>query len=290
MIKSMTGFGKSSGTFNNRQISVEIKTLNSKQLDISFKASSIYHPFEPELRSLISKELVRGKVYCIIQTESLESETTGAINFNLAKSYLDQIMELKRHLKLKDNPDYLSLLIRMPDVFITKDPDAEHEEYLMVVDLLKKAISKVDDFRKKEGKILYMDISQRMKSINSLSEGISNYEKERIIKLKERIIRELNESIGNGFDRNRFEQELIYYIEKLDITEEQVRLKNHLDLFMQTLDEDTSNGRKLGFIAQEIGREINTIGAKANDKDIQKIVVEMKDELEKTREQLMNIL
>lgn len=291
MIRSMTGYGKAAGMIRSRQITVEIKSLNSKQLDISLKIPSFYNEYEPEIRNAIAQHLERGKVYCNVQVDNTGDDTETTINLQTATSYYSQMKALEKELKLGSSPDYLSILMRMPDILKTPQPEPDNEEHNTLTGILLKAIKIVDLFREQEGRIMAEDILKRINRIHDRLLAVEPYENERITRLKGRITRELNEGMENGVDRNRFEQEMIYYLEKLDITEEKIRLANHLDYFAGVMkDGSAANGRKLGFIAQEIGREINTLGAKANDSDIQKLVVEMKDELEKIKEQLLNIL
>lgn len=287
----MTGYGKAAGMIRSRQITVEIKSLNSKQLDISLKIPSFYNEYEPEIRNAIAQHLERGKVYCNVQVDNTGDDTETTINLQTATSYYSQMKALEKELKLGSSPDYLSILMRMPDILKTPQPEPDNEEHNTLTGILLKAIKIVDLFREQEGRIMAEDILKRINRIHDRLLAVEPYENERITRLKGRITRELNEGMENGVDRNRFEQEMIYYLEKLDITEEKIRLANHLDYFAGVMkDGSAANGRKLGFIAQEIGREINTLGAKANDSDIQKLVVEMKDELEKIKEQLLNIL
>lgn len=287
----MTGYGKAAGMHKSRQITVELKTLNSKQLDITMKIPSIYNEMEPEIRSVIAHQLERGKVYCSVFVDNVGDDSGTTVNQLLAKTYYTQLKELEKSLGLPESTDYLSVLLRMPDILKTPQSEPDPEENLLLKSTLEQAVGLVNLFRAAEGKSLYTDIEQRVHKIETLLERTEPFEKDRIVRLKERMLKELNEGLENGFDQNRFEQEMIYYLEKLDITEEQIRLSNHLKYFLQVMEESSSgNGRKLGFIAQEIGREVNTLGSKANDANIQKLVVEMKDELEKIKEQLLNIL
>lgn len=287
----MTGYGKAAGMIRSRQITVEIKSLNSKQLDITLKLPSYYNEYEPEIRNIIAQHLERGKVYCNIQVDNTGDDAATSVNRQLAAKYYDQLKALEGELKLGSSPDYLALLLRMPDILSSPLSEPDKEEHKTLTGILVQAINIVDVFRKQEGGIMAADILMRIGRINDRLLAVEPYEQERIARLKGRIMKELNEGIENGVDRNRFEQEMIYYLEKLDITEEKTRLANHLDYFSAVMkDQSVANGRKLGFISQEIGREINTLGAKANDSDIQKLVVEMKDELEKIKEQLLNIL
>jgi len=290
MIKSMTGYGKAIGEYQGKQITVELKSLNSKQLDLSMKTPSRYLELEPEIRNQLARMLERGKLYCSIQVDSVAEGAVPEINMEIAEACYGQLKVLEQKLGLESRSDYLALLVRMPDVFRSQQSVAEAEEQQAILAATLLAISSLDEFRQKEGEILGKDIIQRIGLIHGLLKEVEPYEEQRIIRLRERIVKDLEVIMDKGYDQNRFEQEMIYYLEKLDITEEKTRLKSHLDYFLQVMGEDSANGRKLGFIAQEIGREVNTLGSKANDADIQKIVIRMKDELEKIKEQLLNIL
>ncbi|MFO7722046.1 MAG: YicC/YloC family endoribonuclease [Bacteroidales bacterium] len=290
MIKSMTGYGKAVGEYGGKQITVELKSLNSKQLDLSMKTPSRYLELEPEIRNQLARMLERGKLYCSVQVDAVAEGAVPEINMELAEACYDQLKALEQKLGLEGRSDYLSLLVRMPDVFRTQQSVAGAEEQQAILAATLQAIGSLDEFRQKEGEILGKDIIQRIGLIGTLLKEVEPFEQQRMIRLRERIVKDLEVIMDKGYDQNRFEQEMIYYLEKLDITEEKTRLKSHLDYFLQVMGEDSANGRKLGFIAQEIGREVNTLGSKANDADVQKIVIRMKDELEKIKEQLLNIL
>jgi uncharacterized protein (TIGR00255 family) len=291
MIKSMTGFGKALVEVSGKKVNVEIRSLNSKQLDLNFRIPYIYKEKELELRSEISKQVERGKVDVSIYLESIQDTAPIAINKTLAKFYYNELKELSKELK-ETNQNLLSLVMKMPEVLkaekeIVELDETEWKEIKKTTDLAVEAFQK---FRSDEGKTLEKEFRSRIAIIGSLLMEVVSLDGLRIKNIKERIKNNLTETIDKDkIDQNRFEQELIYYIEKLDITEEKLRLKTHLDYFIATLEEPTA-GRKLGFITQEIGREINTIGSKANDSGIQKLVVQMKDELEKIKEQLLNVL
>ncbi|HSH66082.1 MAG TPA: YicC/YloC family endoribonuclease [Bacteroidia bacterium] len=291
MIKSMTGFGKALVEVSGKKVNVEIRSLNSKQLDLNFRIPYIYKEKELELRSEISKQVERGKVDVSIYLESIQDTAPIAINKTLAKFYYNELKELSKELK-ETNQNLLSLVMKMPEVLkaekeIVELDETEWKEIKKTADLAVEAFQK---FRSDEGKTLEKEFRSRIAIIGSLLMEVVSLDGLRIKNIKERIKTNLTETIDKDkIDQNRFEQELIYYIEKLDITEEKLRLKTHLDYFIATLEEPTA-GRKLGFITQEIGREINTIGSKANDSGIQKLVVQMKDELEKIKEQLLNVL
>jgi uncharacterized protein (TIGR00255 family) len=291
MMKSMTGFGKALAEVSGKKINVEIRSLNSKQLDLNFRIPYIYKEKELELRSEVSKQVERGKVDVSIYLESIQDVMPVAINKTLARFYYNELKSLSEELKEKDQ-NLLPLVLKMPEVLkgekeIVELDEAEWKEIKKAVD---QAIEAFQKFRSDEGRTLAKEFKSRIAIIASLLLEVVKLDGLRITNIKERIKTNLAEAIDKDkIDQNRFEQELIYYIEKLDITEEKLRLKTHLDYFTVTL-EELAAGRKLGFITQEIGREINTIGSKANDSGIQKLVVQMKDELEKIKEQLLNVL
>ena len=290
MIKSMTGYGKASCETENKRITIELKSLNSKQLDINAKLPSAYREKEPEIRNIISNKLERGKIDLYITYEITGAISDYSINKNTAISHYRELKELAKELG-EEPKDYFSLLIKMPDIFNSSTDNVSDEEWERFINAIEEVVAKVDGFRIAEGDILRKDIEGRICLIEELLNTIEPFEKARLNIIKDRIKNNLTEIIDtNKVDKNRFEQELIYYLEKIDITEEKIRLKKHLDYFIDTLNEKTSSGKKLSFVTQELGREINTIGSKANDVDIQKIVVRMKDELEKVKEQLANIL
>lgn len=289
MLKSMTGYGKYVLDHPQKKITVECRSLNSKQLDASVKLPYAFRIKEHEIRSMLSKELERGKVDFSIYVELLSDTDNGVINKSLAKTYFNSLKSLASDLNQTDT-DILAAVIRMPDVYRNEKTDVDEEEWKEIESGIKKALEDLSAFRKKEGKILETDFVSRIKSLHEKLSLIQELDPKRMEKIREKINNNLEENFGKEkIDQNRFEQEMIYFLEKIDITEEKVRLKAHLDYFTKTLYE-SSTGRKLGFIAQEIGREINTIGSKANDAEIQKIVVEMKDELEKIKEQINNVL
>ncbi|MCU0359827.1 MAG: YicC family protein [Bacteroidia bacterium] len=289
MIKSMTGFGKASAESKDNLITIEIRSLNSKGADVSLRLSSALRNYEAELRNEISKLLERGKIDLSIYLESKKVITPTEINVTLAKAYHDQLRNLAIELN-EPLHDPIAQILRLPDVMKTERKESDEEEWKVIKTAVMEAVKELNAFRDKEGLSLKTDLEQRLNNIeNSLNE-IAKLDVIRLENLKQRIKTNITEAIGkNNIDQNRFEQELIYYIEKLDINEEKVRLKTHLDYFIETCAEN-SPGRKLNFIAQEIGREINTIGSKANDAPIQKLVVLMKDELEKIKEQVNNVL
>lgn len=290
MLQSMTGFGKATGTFSNKKITVEIKSLNSKSLDLFIRMPSIYRQNEIEIRKTIGKALDRGKVECSIQVELIGDETNQKINKHLIRSYYKQLSELGDELNLsKDN--LLATLIRMPDVFATESEELNEEEWQFICKVLDDAIKEHIKFREEEGRQLSDEFKLRINNIRDAFNEVPKYEEGRIESIKERIENNLEEFVGlSKIDKNRFEQELIFYVEKFDISEEKLRLGNHLNYFLETLNDDQSQGKKLGFITQEIGREINTLGSKSYHSEMQKLVVGMKDELEKIKEQILNTL
>lgn len=291
MIKSMTGYGKALVSLPNKNIILEIKALNSKYFDFVPRIPSLYKEKEHLIRTLLNGKLERGKIELSILIENIGADTAVKVNYGVADAYLKQITELKEKLNLPEDPSLLSTLLKMPDVLSSPIADVDEGEWMAVEKGLKQAIANLDSYRKAEGEVLRNDFADRIQLIRDYSERVVPFEKPRIALLKERFKKNLASlAEETSYDSNRFEQELIYYIEKLDITEEKVRLSRHLDYFLETLNDGDSNGKKLNFIAQEIGREVNTIGSKANNVDIQKLVVMMKDELEKIKEQLSNIL
>ncbi len=291
MIRSMTGYGKAECLLADKKLTIEIKSLNSKQLDTNIRLPALYREKELEIRQLIASELKRGKVECAFYYE-LSSETApGTINEPVVKGYYQQLYKISGELGLQASPELLSTVMRMPDTIRTEKPELEETEWEAVKKALKQAVDNVIIFRSQEGKSLDVDLRQRIDAIARKLEEAGSYEKERIDMVRERIGKHLEDfSKKNTVDENRFEQELIYYIEKLDISEEKVRLAHHCNYFLETLEDQNPAGKKLGFISQEMGREINTLGSKANHKELQKLVVEMKDELERIKEQVLNIL
>ena len=285
----MTGFGKATKEFEKRTVNVEVRSLNSKGMDLSFRLSSTYREYELELRSEITRLLERGKVDLTVYVESKAIETPVEINSALAKEYHKKIKQLAAELK-EPVTDVLYQVLKMPDVLKSERKEADENEWKEIKTVISSAIESLNKFRGEEGKSIEKDFTDHLGVIKNSLDKIIELDKSRIAGIKDRIKGNLTEVIGaDKIDANRFEQELIYYIEKLDINEEKVRLKTHLDYFLTTMKEP-SGGRKLNFIAQEIGREINTIGSKANHAEMQKLVVLMKDELEKIKEQTSNVL
>ncbi len=287
----MTGFGKATGEITGKKVTVEVRSLNSKGIDLNLRLPYIYKEKELELRTDVSKQIERGKVDITVFTESTEETIPVTINKTLAKSYYKELKALSIELNESDQ-HLLALVVKMPDVMKAERETVEldEKEWKQVKTTVDKAIEAFQKFRSDEGKTLTKEFDSRINTISSLLLEVITLDGLRIQNIKERIKTNLAEAIDKEkIDQNRFEQELIYYIEKLDITEEKLRLKTHLDYFTKTMQEPAS-GRKLGFISQELGREINTIGSKANDASIQQLVVQMKDELEKIKEQLLNVL
>lgn len=289
MIRSMTGFGKATLELEDKTINVEIRSLNSKGADISLRLSSGLRNYELELRNDISKQLERGKIDLTIYIESKKEETPVEINIELAKAYHDQLKKLAKELN-EPIGEALAQVLKFPDVLKSERKETDENEWKQIKQCVNEAIVQLNKFRDMEGLSLQKDFEERLNKIGNCLEEIKTLDLIRINAIKDRIRNNIEDVLGKGkIDENRFEQELIYYVEKLDINEEKVRLKTHLDYFMETCKE-AAPGRKLNFISQEIGREINTIGSKANDAQMQKLVVIMKDELEKIKEQANNVL
>ena len=291
MLKSMTGFGKAECELPQKKISIEIKTLNSKQFDITIRFPNIYKQKELDIRALLLKKLQRGKVEITLMVDQSESVENYRINKSVVKKYFEEVKLLAGELNINTDENIISTLLKLPDVFKSEEQVFDDEDWGQILQCVEIAMNNCDEFRSIEGMKLEGDFKDRIGLIVGFLENIRPFEEGRINKIKAKFRKDLTDIIGNQkIDENRFEQEIIYYIEKIDITEEKVRLKNNCEYFMQALAENESNGKKLNFISQEIGREVNTIGSKANDSDIQKLVVQMKDELEKIKEQLFNIL
>lgn len=292
MIQSMTGYGKSTATFGDKKINVEIKSLNSKALDLSTRIAPLYREKEMEIRTLITQSLERGKVDFSLWIEKEADTAASQINVELAKSYDRQLKALANTLGYAyPQADYMAVLLRMPDI-MSKDetPELTEEEWETVHKVVEEAIAHLVEFRKQEGLALEKKFNEKLDNIERLLKSIEPYETERVAKIRDRITDALEKNIGVDYDKNRLEQELIYYIEKLDINEEKQRLTNHLNYFRETMAGGHGQGKKLGFIAQEMGREINTTGSKSNQAEMQNIVVQMKDELEQIKEQVLNVM
>ena len=298
MIHSMTGFGRAVTQIANRKIIVEIKSLNSKQLDLSVKCPSLYREMEMEFRQMVQKALQRGKVDLSISFEQEAVETIPQLNVELIKEYKRQIDSLYKELNLvptgyadTSSALMLQLLLRLPDAVHSETHNVEEAEMNEVKKTVERAIAEIVGFRKQEGETLEKVFREKIANISSLLRSVECYEKERIEKIRQSLLDKL-EQLPVDYDKNRFEQELIFYIEKLDVNEEKHRLENHLSYFLETMDgfDENGTGKKLGFIAQEMGREINTLGSKSNHAEMQRIVVKMKDELEQIKEQVLNVL
>ncbi|MDC6366303.1 MULTISPECIES: YicC/YloC family endoribonuclease [Flavobacteriaceae] len=285
MIQSMTGFGKHVIQLPSKKITVELKSLNSKNLDINARIPQSYREKELELRKMIADVLVRGKVDFSLYVEITGEETTAEVNQGVVKKYMEQLANIAKG----DDIKLLELSLRMPDTLKTDRNDIDDAEYAEIKKAMKSALEAITNFRNEEGKVLEKDFVSRLKKLKDLLEEVNAIDPERLSTIRERLERAISD-LKVEVDANRFEQELIYYLEKYDITEEKVRLANHLKYFETTLNSNDSNGKKLGFISQEIGREINTIGSKANYASMQQLVVQMKDELEKIKEQMLNVL
>jgi len=285
MIQSMTGYGKAVVELPQKKVTVEIKTLNSKNLDLNVRVPSFYREKELGVRSKLSRQMVRGKIDFSIFVESTGNETTTVINKEVVNNYIDQL----RKIAVTSPENTLEIAMRLPDALKTEREELDEDQWIEIDKTIDEAILKVKKFRADEGNVLKQDFTNRIKAIQQLSEEVVKLDEERLMNVRERLDKAITE-LKQTVDENRFEQELVYYLEKLDITEEKVRLNNHLDYFLQELNSDVSNGKKLGFISQEIGREVNTTGSKSNFAPMQKVVVQMKDELEKIKEQLLNVL
>ncbi|MCQ2197252.1 MAG: YicC family protein [Bacteroidaceae bacterium] len=292
MILSMTGYGKASAVFQDKKITAEVKSLNSKALDLSTRIAPIYREKEMEIRSLISTNVERGKVEFNLWIEKDETATEVPLNGNLLGAYYRQIKQVCTEQHIPEPEDYWLTLMRMPDVISRTDTQQEltEEEWAVARQVVEQCIGQLVEFRKQEGLALQRKFEEKLTNIAAFMAEIEPYEKSRTEKIRQRLEEGLQSIPNVDYDRNRLEQEMIYYIEKLDISEEKQRLANHLKYFRQTMEEGHGQGKKLGFIAQEMGREINTTGSKSNQAEMQNIVVKMKDELEQIKEQVLNVM
>lgn len=291
MIKSMTGYGKSVADIPQKKITVEIKSLNSKQFDLNTRLPWLYKEKEAEIRNIISRKLDRGKIDLNISFDIMDTEIIPVINRTVVKNYFNQIKDISAELGIGSDEELLSTILKLPDALKTEKQELSEDEWILVSEKLNESIDQLDAYRIEEGRTLEADLTGCIGRILSFLEEIKKFEGERIIRIREKLKASLNEYFGKeNVDMNRFEQELIFYLEKIDFNEEKVRLKKHCEYFMEKIASPPPNGKILSFIAQEIGREINTIGSKANDASIQKLVVMMKDDLEKIKEQTLNIL
>jgi len=291
MIKSMTGYGKAIAETPQKKITIEIKSLNSKQLDLNIKLPWLYKEKEPEIRNLISQKLDRGKIDLTIYFDMLDEEVATVINKSAVRNYYNQFKEIAAELKIDLDDQIFTAIMKLPDTLKTEKPEMTEAEWEIIRNQIIESITMLDLYRIEEGNSIMADLKKCIGKILSLLETVETFEAGRITKIREKLMAILEENMGTeNPDKNRFEQELIFYLEKYDINEEKVRLKTHCDYFLETVNTPSPNGKILNFIAQEIGREINTIGSKANDASIQKLVVMMKDELEKIKEQTLNVL
>lgn len=290
MIQSMTGFGKGIAELSNKKIIVEVKSLNSKQLDLSTRVPSLYREKEMDIRSEVARCLERGKVELSIRTENIATETTSKINVGALKNYHSQIVDAAASAGIDTPQDWFSVLLRMPDILVTESAELQEDEAAALMQAVKQALDQLEEFRMHEGKGLQEMFTRKLDNIGALLKEVEPYEQERVEKIRTRIVENLSKIKEVDFDKNRLEQEMIYYIEKLDINEEKHRLADHLRYFAETMESGRGQGKKLGFIAQEMGREINTLGSKSNHAEMQRIVVRMKDELEQIKEQVLNIM
>ncbi|MCE3283526.1 MAG: YicC family protein [Chitinophagaceae bacterium] len=291
VLYSMTGYGRAEQTIGGKTFLVEVRSLNGKQYDLRLTIPSMLKPYEFDVRGMLSESLQRGSVECVITLKQNGAAKPVSINTELVKAYYKPVAELAKELNL-DTSSILGTLLKLPEVISATSEVLSEEEWDLFSSVLKQALRELNEHRKEEGRVMAEDLAQRIDKIELLQEEIRKIEPARRAKIREGLVKVVEENVGKeNYDRNRLEQELIYYIEKIDISEEQVRLKNHCDYFRQIMQEDeASKGKKLSFILQEIGREINTTGSKAYDSEVQKSVVLMKDELEKAKEQVLNVL
>jgi hypothetical protein len=292
MILSMTGFGKAVKIFHDKKITAEVKSLNSKQLDLSIRLPQVYRDIELDLRNLIVHNMHRGKVELFIYVEPIDGASTVNLNLETLKHYKAQLEDMAKALDIAEPTDWYATLLKLPDALRNEQnaTEVDDEEKQVVQQVAQQAADSLIAFRKQEGNRLETFFVEKIDAIQSLLNNVAPYEQSRTEKIKARIIESLEKLEGVEYDNNRLEQELIFYIEKLDITEEKIRLQNHLNYFIETLKTDEGQGKKLGFISQEMGREINTMGSKANQAELQKLVVAMKDQLEQIKEQVLNVL
>ncbi len=286
----MTGYGKSVAELPNKKITVEVKSLNSKQLDISTRLPYIYKEKDISVRNTVSRKLNRGKIDLNINVETISKNVSTKINHDILKQYLQDLKPLVAELGVSEPNDWISTLLQLPDVMKQEIEELDEDEWAVIEKAIDNSLEGVIEFRLQEGAMLKNILSEKIENIRQLLIEIEPYESERLEKVKSKITEGLTNLENADYDKNRFEQEMIYYIEKLDVSEEKNRLSNHLDYFIETMNDEVSQGKKLGFITQEIGREINTLGSKSNHSEMQRIVVQMKDELEQIKEQILNIL
>lgn len=291
MIKSMTGYGKHVEDINNKKVTIEIKSLNSKNLDLNVRIPSFYREKELELRTLIGNKLTRGKIDFSIYVDIPAETKKQNINKEVVTSYFNDLTSISEELNLSMQPQLFELAMKLPDVLSSPKEELDPKEWEEILKIVETAVLNFQEFRNQEGAVLEQEFNLRINNILNLLKQVEPFENERVDYIRNKMTSALEEKLSNiSIDNNRLEQELIYFIEKLDITEEKVRLKGHCDYFLNVIKEEENQGKKLGFIGQEIGREINTLGSKANHQEMQKIVVQMKDELEKLKEQILNTL
>lgn len=291
MIYSMTGYGKAVAIYQDRKICIEIRSLNGKAMDLSTRIATQFKGHEMEIRTLVTSVLERGKVDFSLWVEQNEKVETPSINADVVKAYVEQMNEVSKETSVPLPQNMFEVLLRMPDVIARKEVyEVSDEEWALALGAIKEALDDIVSFRKQEGEALRAKFLDKIGNISLLLASVEPYEKERVEKIRARIKDTLEKQVGVDYDKNRFEQELIFYIEKLDINEEKQRLSNHLNYFVETIEGNYGQGKKLGFIAQEMGREINTLGSKSNHAEMQNIVVRMKDELEQIKEQVLNVM
>ena len=291
MIYSMTGYGKAVALYGDKRICVEVRSLNGKAMDLSTRIAPQFKGYEMQIRTLLAARLERGKVDFALWVEQGEKPETPSVNVAVMQGYAEQLRAASEATGIALPQNLMDVLLRMPDVVARKEIyEAGDDEWAVALEAVNKAIEELLDFRKQEGEALYAKFFKNIGNIGSLLASVEPYEKERVEKIRARIVEAHEKSIAVDYDRNRLEQELIYYIEKLDVNEEKQRLTNHLSYFVETMDGAIGQGKKLGFIAQEMGREINTLGSKSNHAEMQNIVVRMKDELEQIKEQVLNVM
>ena len=291
MVLSMTGYGSSVATYKDKKIHVEVKSLNSKSLDLSLRMAPSYREHEMDIRQMVASEVVRGKVDFALWIEKDAASTVTPINPAAVKAYYEQIRSMVEDGGIPEPQDYFTTILRLPDVILHNEPESlDDEEWVVAQSVISEALRLLSEFRRQEGAALEKKFNEKVSNIANYLKHIEEFEQERVEKIKGRLRENLQQIPEAKYDTNRLEQELIYYIEKLDISEEKQRLANHLDYFRQTMADSPGQGKKLGFIAQEMGREINTTGSKSNHAEMQNLVVMMKDELEQIKEQVLNVL
>ena len=290
MVRSMTGYGKAECEFSQKKVTIEIKSLNSKQMDLNTRISLLFREKDLEIRRELSEKLIRGKVDFILYTESLGDESATKINAGIVRSYYKQMEQIAADLNIPLDNNILQTILGLPEVVKNEREELNDQEWKSILEKIAEAVDALDKFRIQEGSILKQDLISNVNTITTLLKEVEQYEEERVTRIKEKIFDGLRDISIEQVNENRLEQEMIFYMEKMDINEEKVRLKNHCDYFLETLELNEPVGKKLGFIAQEIGREVNTLGSKANHTEMQKLVIRMKDSLERMKEQLLNVL